>query len=349
MKKRALSLLLAAVLMVTCMAGCGSNTATSSQSDQNAQDTTTDSSSDDASIVIMVGHSAQSTEPYQLGLEAMDEKLQELTDGKVKLEIYPNCTLGSEREMVESVQAGNLQMCIAPTAVLSNFDENFKIFDLPYLFTSRDHAYKVWDSDLGQQIASTLTDKNMKLLSYYEAGVRHLMTKTPVNSIDDLKGLKIRTMENDIHLAAWTAFGANPTPMAYNELYTALEQGVVDGAEAANTNYYSQAFYEVSNNWAQISWLIMGCGLVVNQEWYDSLDADIQDAIVEAAAYSAGIEREDYQTLDKECYDKLVEAGVNVTEPDLEPFKTAAKQVWEQYADEVGGMDLINQIEAMAS
>lgn len=335
--KRVISLLCAGAMLLGMLSGCGS-------SQESAGNT-----GEDETIVIKVGHTAQTTEPYHLGLEAMQEKLDELTGGKVVLEIHANSELGGERDMLDQVQLGDIQMCIAPTAQLSNYDSNFKIFDLPYLFEDREHAYAVWDSEIGQEIASTLTEKNMRLLTYYEAGVRHLMTTDKaVTAMEDLKGMKIRTVENDIHMAAWSAFGANPTPMAYNELYTGLEQGTVEGAEAANTNYYSQAFYEVSGNWAMVSWLIMGCGLVVNEGWYAGLDEDIQTAIAEAAAYSAGVEREDYQQLDEECYQKLVDAGVNITEPDLIPFKEAAQTVWEEYADEVGGMDLIESIRAMA-
>lgn len=336
--KRVLSMVCAASLIVGCLAGCGSSGSTASSGGDS-----------DDQIVITVGHTSQTSEPYHLGLLAMQEKLDELTNGRVKLDIHANSELGGEREMLEAVQAGNLQMCVAPTAQLSNFDESFKVFDLPYLFQSREHAYKVWDSDIGTQIAETLPQKNMRLLTYYEAGVRHLMTtKKAVNSMDDLKGLKVRTVENEIHIAAWKAFGANLTPMAYNELYTGLEQGTVDGAEAANTNYYSQAFYEVSKNWATIGWLIMGCGLVVNEEWFSNLDEETQQAITEAAVYSATVERDEYKQLDDECYQKLVDAGVNITEPDTEPFKQVAQTVWEEYADEVGGMDLINSIEDMA-
>ena len=182
------------------------------------------------------------------------------------------------------------------------------------------------------------------LLGYFEAGLRHLMTRDRlVERIEDLEGLKIRTMENPLHLRAFEAFGANPLPMAYGEVYTASEQGVIDGAEAARSNYFSKRFYEVAPNWAEIGWMYLVSPLVMSQRFYSSLSPDDQEAVRAAAAKAVAWEREEYQRQDEEAFERLEAEGVNFTSPDWEALMELARQVWWSAGDRVD-LDVVETI-----
>lgn len=336
MKKKHLLTGILLLMFSLLIVGCGNSDS----------DSSSDKSSNDAEKkVLKIGHTAQETEPYHIGLKAMDEKLQELTNGQLSLEIYPNSTLGDERQMIEAVQSGDLDMVLTANGTLANFSEDFLILDLPYLFRDWEHAWKVLDGEIGQEISESLKDKNLRVLAYVSAGLRHIMSKEPVNSIDDLKGLKLRVIQNPIHIDTFKAFGANPTPLAYSELYTGLQQGVVDAAEAANTNYLNQKFYEVADHWALVGWMRFISEIVINEQLYNSLTDEQKSALEEAALYAADVERKEYEQADEKAFDELKNLGVKVTEPDVTPFQEAAKKVWEQYADKVGGMDRIQKIQ----
>ncbi|BBI53814.1 hypothetical protein HORIV_62350 [Vreelandella olivaria] len=205
------------------------------------------------SLVLRAGHSANLSEPYQKGLEKFAEVVERETNGEVTVQIFPNNQLGNEREMIEGLLLGTLDIAVPTNGVLTNFVSELSIFDLPFLFDDRQHMYRVMDGEVGERLAGSMQDNGFKLLGFYEAGVRHIVTQEPVNSIEDLERQSIRTMQIPAHVASFNAFGANASPLAYSELYAALESGVVDGAEAAFTNYQAQRFYEVAPYLAEVS------------------------------------------------------------------------------------------------
>jgi TRAP-type C4-dicarboxylate transport system substrate-binding protein len=166
----------------------------------------------------------------------------------------------------------------------------------------------------------------------------------PINSIEDLKGLKIRTMENPLHLAAFKAFGANPMPMAYGELYTALEQNVIDGAEAANTNYFSKKFYEPAPHWAMVGWIHLIETVIMSRYFYERLPLAHKRIIDDAALVMIHKERQWYSESEEKALLELVKQGVKITFPDRGPFLEASQKVYEEWAQKVGGMDLIERI-----
>ncbi len=204
-----------------------------------------------ATIILKAGHSANPDEPYHVGLLEFARIVAEKTNGQVEVQIFPNNQLGNEKEMIEGLLLGTLDITVPSNGVVTNFVPELGIFDLPFLFRDRPHMYKVMDGPVGQELNGAMQKKGFRLLGFYEAGIRHIMTKKPINSFEDLQGLKIRTMQVPAHVASFNAFGANATPLAYGELYGALQTGVVDGAEAANTNYNSKKFYEVAPHWAR--------------------------------------------------------------------------------------------------
>ncbi len=283
-------------------------------------------------IVLKAGHSANPDEPYHIGLQAFADKVKERTNGRVEIQIFPNNQLGNEKEMIEGLLLGTLDITVPSNGVVTNFVSELGIFDLPFLFRDREHMYKVMDGPVGQKLDQAMAQKGFKLLAFYEAGIRHIMTtKQPIEKYEDLAGLKIRTMQVPAHVASFNAFNANATPMAYSELYGALQSGVIDGAEAANTNYNSKKFYEVAPYWATVAWTALVADLIMSKEKFDSLPADIQQALVESALESAAVERKTYAESDASLLAVLKEKGVKVSNPDTTPFREASKAVYDEF------------------
>lgn len=284
-------------------------------------------------------------EPQIVAAELFKKIVEEKTNGDIKVEIYPNNQLGESRSVLEGIQLGTIEMAQV-TGPMVSFVPELVLFELPFLFRDRDHMYAVMDSPIGQRLNASFEKRGFHSLGFGDVGLRHIMTvdKT-INSIDDLKGLKIRTMGNPAHLAAFKAFGANPLPMAYGELYSSLEQKVVDGAEAANINYDSKKFYEPAPHWAQVGWINLVGYTVLSKKLYDGLTKEQQQIIDQAAFEMNTLERKLYREKDESLLPKLEAEGVKVTFPDRQPFMDASMKVYEQYADKIpGGMDSINQI-----
>ena len=294
--------------------------------------------------VIKTSLSQNPQEPQVRAVELFKQIVEEKTAGKVRVEIYPNNQLGNQRDVVEGIQLGTVQMSNC-ASVLAGFVRELNIFELPFLFENRNHFYAVLDSAIGESLRPAFEKRGFHLLGYFDAGIRHVMTvDKPVNAIGDLKGLKIRTMENPLHLEAFKAFGANPMPMAYGELYTALEQHVIDGAEAANTNYFSKKFYEPAPNWAQVGWIHLIETVIMSRYFYERLPLEYKKIIDETAFLMIRKERQWYAESEEKALLQLVEQGIKITTLDRKPFVEASQKVYKEWAEKVGGMDLIERI-----
>ncbi len=296
-------------------------------------------------IVLKAGHSANPDEPYHIGLMEFARIVKEKTGGKVEVQIFPNNQLGNEKEMIEGLLLGTLDITVPSNGVVTNFVPKLGIFDLPFLFRDRAHMYKVMDGPVGQELNAAMQEKGFRLLGFYEAGIRHIMTRSqPINSYDDLEGLKIRTMQVPAHVASFNAFGANATPLAYSELYGALQSGLVDGAEAANTNYNSKKFYEVAPYWAQVGWTALVADLIMSETKFQSLPADVQQVLVEAGLASAAVERKAYADSDNSLLASLKDKGVKVTRPDPGPFRQASQKVYDDFVKTDADRKLLEMI-----
>ena len=297
--------------------------------------------------VLKAGHSATNKEPYQLGLEAFGKKLKETTNGKFEVKVFPSCQLGSEKEMTEGLFLGNVDVATSATTVVTNFIPEFIVYDLPFLFNSDEHFYKASDGAPGKFFVDACAKKGIRLLAIYDAGVRHIASKKPVNSMKDLKGMKIRTMQSQIHIDAFNGFGAKATPMAFSEQFSALEQGVIDGVEASNTSCYNQQFYRPAPNWALVSWYRCVTAMMMSEKKFQSYPKDVQKAILEAAAYSAKVEREAYAKSESASLDAMKKAGVNITKPDVAPFKEVAQKVADKYIKKPELKEVLKQSQDM--
>ncbi len=284
-----------------------------------------------ADIVLKAGHSQNAGEPMDRALHMMREHVEAATDGKVTIEIFPNMQLGGEVEMIKQVLTGSLDITSPSNAPLTNFVPALKIFDMPFLFRDEAHMIAVLRGPVLQDINEIVATSGIRLLGVFNVGVRHIMSNKPVRTMDDLKGLKIRTMQSKYHMAAFNAFGANATPISYAELYSSLQTGVVDGAEAANTNYFEKKFYEVAPYWGPVGWTILTAPLIMSEKKFASLPSDVQQALLEGGNIAAVWEQDYYASVDQGRLDDVRNAGVSITKLDIAPFQKASEKVYAEF------------------
>lgn len=293
--------------------------------------------------VLRIGHTNAAGEVQDMGLQKMKELLEEKTDGAATLEIFPGGQLGDEAQLIESVMLGSLDMSMTSNSLLSNYVEDFKVFDMPFLFPTISGLGEKIDGNW-QMLETSANDSGFELLGVFSSGIRHLMTKEPVETIDDISGLKIRTMQNPVHVEAWRAYGANPTPMSYNELYGALQSGVVDGAEAASTGYDGMKFYEVAPDFALVGWMNMAAPIVMQKAAFDALPAEIQTALQESGQEAAQWQRVYVEEQEEPLLEKLEAAGANITRPDPAPFREASQALYESQLTTEGQQALMKAL-----
>lgn len=322
-----LVLILSLVLIV---AGCGSKETES-----------------DKVVSLKVGHTLAEEHPYQKGLLKFSELVSEKTNGSVKVEVFPNGSLGGERDMVEGVQLGTLDMVLSSTGPLGGFVPELNVVDLPFLFQNREHAYKVLDGEIGEDLLSQLGPNGFEGLAWWENGFRNVTnSKRPINKPEDLAGLKIRTMENEVHMASFEAMGADPTPMAFTELFTALQQGVVDGEENPVPIVMTSKFFEVQKYMTLTGHFYSPSIVMINKEKFDSFSPEIQKALKEAAKEAATYERGLIAQMDKDFVSQLKDKGMEINEnPDKALFLEAVKPVYDKFEDKFG-KELIEKIKA---
>lgn len=284
-----------------------------------------------ATITLRAAHTNAVGEVQDEGLKVMDRRLRELTGGRAGLQIFPNGQLGNELPMIEGVALGTIDMAVPSHAALANFVREFQLFDMPYLVRDYAHLDRVARSPVMAELGEACTRRNFRLLGLYSSGIRHLMTRDAVGSIEQLRGKKIRVQQNPVHVAAWQAFGANATPLAYGELYGALQVGVVDGAEAAYTNYVGQKFYEVARHWAPIGWLCLTAPVIMSERRFAALPADIRQAIQQAGEDSAAWERNFVVEGEARLHQQVVAQGVTIANPDRAPFQAAARPLYDRF------------------
>ena len=315
MKTKKLAAWFLSLAMALSLAACGGDSQTSGG--ETGDSTTADTSGGDA-IVLRASHSCAISHPYQLGLE----KFAELVD---------------ERANIEDLQMGTLDIAVSSTGPLGNFVSDYLILDLPFLFTSYEHAHAVLDGEIGQNLMAKLDDIGIVGGAFWENGFREMTnSKHPINSVADCAGLKIRCMENQVHMDAFSALGMDPTPMAWSEVFTALQQGVIDGQENPIAVIYSNAVYEAQDYLAITNHVYSPSMILFSKPVFEGLDPAYQTALLEAAQEAAAYERSACEDSEAEQIAEMEAAGLEVTYPDTTEFQAAMAPVYEKYADQFG-------------
>ncbi|MDO8542367.1 MAG: TRAP transporter substrate-binding protein [Opitutaceae bacterium] len=278
------------------------------------------------------------------------ESLASLTN-QVEAKVYPQGTLGSEREVYEGMQLGSgPALTVTGTAILNNFDQRIGVLDLPYLWKDYDHVHRVLDGEVGRELAAGLERQGLLVIAWLDGwGWRNMITtKRAVKRPEDLAGMKIRTIPTPLYLAALRMMGANPTPMAYGEIYTALQTGVIDGFEQAPSIVVAERFYEVAKNMAETRHLFGTMVICYSKAQWDRLSLPDQQSIRQAAATTQAKERALAPQREAEAMKTLRERGVAVHAIDTRGWEQAALKLQDQLAGERGAADLLGKIRAAA-
>lgn len=292
-------------------------------------------------FVIKVGYILPETQSDHIIMRDVFKKdIEEKSGGRISVELYPNGQLGGDRELIESVQLGTVQVAIPATSALAGFDKRFQVFDLPFLFKSKETAFKALDGELGHKVDELLKPLGMRNLGYGENGYRHITNnRNPVRKPDDLKGIKLRTMENPLHLAFFKMLGANPTPMSFGELYTALQQGTVDGQENPVVLVYTAKFFEVQKFYSLTGHVYSATMLVANDDFFASMPEDLWKIVEDAGKRYVVEQRALAEEQEHKFLDELKKVGLQINEltpEEKQLFIDATLPVYDQFKDIIG-------------
>ncbi len=297
--------------------------------------------------VLKLAHGLDPSHPVHKAMVFMGEKLNEKSKGQMTLEIYPSGQLGSEQQCVELLQIGSLAITKVSAAVMEGFTNNYQVLGLPYVFRSKEHAFKVLDGAIGEELLTSTEPFNIRGLCFYDAGARSFYTlNQPIEKPEDLKGLKIRVMKSQTAMNLVSAMGGSPTPISWGELYTALQSGVVDGAENNPPSFYTSHHYEVCKHYAINEHTRVPDVLIISTVVWNKLDDQQKEWLQAAATESVNEQRQLWAASEQESLEKVKEAGVQITYPNKEPFAEKVQAMLDAYQDQPVLYDLIQRIQS---
>ena len=299
-----------------------------------------------APISIKAATTTSADYPYEIGLLAMAKYLNDKAPGQFDMQTFPNGALGGdERKVVESVQLKTVTMTVVNGAVISNFTKKADVFNLPFIFRDVDHLFKAMDGEPGKVISSELEAKGLKVIAWYANPDRHIFSRSKaITTLADLKGMKVRVTQSPVSIETFKALGALPTPMAFGELYSGLQQGVVDAGENDWFGIRGMKFYEVAPQISLTGHFMVACPLMVNKAWYDELPADLKKVFDEATAEGQKVMRaymiDEVAKLRAEVESK---GGVVQAVTDIDEWRKASATIYPQFYDSIG-KELIDMV-----
>ncbi|WP_019240459.1 MULTISPECIES: TRAP transporter substrate-binding protein [Bacillus] len=342
--KKLLGLLV--LIVVLLVSACGRPSSTNSSGE-----TKNGENKGNEKYVIRIAHLVPEEQSTHVAALSFKKNVEERSNGRIEVQIYANGSLyPSDREAIEAVQLGNIEMTIPAVAPLASFNKKFMVFDLPFLFNSNEAAYKTLDGEVGQLLLKDLENNDLKGLAFAENGFRHMSNnKGPIESPSDLAGSKFRTLENPVHTDTFKSFGANASPFSFGELYTALQQKTYDAMECPISLYYLNKFYEVQDYLTLSGHVYAATILLMNNDFYNKLPEDLQKIVMDASKDYQTEQREIAQKQDVEFLDKLKENGMKVnelTDNQKDAFREASKAIYDKYTSEIGKDIVTKALEA---
>lgn len=297
-------------------------------------------------IVLKLAHALPPAAPVHKGMVRFAELLAAKSGGLVEVQIFPSGQLGSETETIEQLQRGALAMVKTSTAAMEGFVPEMAVFGVPYLFDNEAHYWRVLEGDIGQELLLKGTSVNIRGLCYYDAGARSFYTVNhPIETPADLQGEKIRTMKSTTAMDMIDVMGGSATPMPFGELYTGLQQGMVDGAENNPPSVYDSRHWEVAKYYSLDEHSRIPDMLVMSEKVWESLPPYVQTWIQEAAQESVVYQRQVWQDYVQQCLEELEANGVTIEHPDKAPFQAAVQPMYEKFKGTAVGA-LIERVEA---
>lgn len=271
------------------------------------------------------------------------------SNGRLEIKVFPASQLGNERELEEGLQLGNLDFTFGGPGVLTNFDPKIGVFDLPFLFRNYAHANKVMDGPIGDEIwASMRTKAGIRVLASGAQGFRYVVTRDkPINKVEDLKGLKIRTPEAQTYLKTFQLLGANPVGVPWGETYTALQTGVVDGMEGVPEIILTAKMYEAGKNAARTNHILATLQIMVSEKTYQKLSPDLQKAVQDAAKEAWGAARAAAEKANADAEKELQAKGLKFTDPDLAALQKAVSPWWTEWGEKNQAGDWIKKVQEL--
>lgn len=292
------------------------------------------------SHTIKFGNVISAGDTQNQGYKLFAEQVAERTDGRITVEVYPDSQLGGEREMIEATQFGDIEMTAPSVGVLANFDKSLQVFDFPFIFEDAETAYEVLDSELGDEMLAGLADSGLIALGWGENGFRNLaMTDGTVRVPEDMEGVKLRTMQVPMHIAYWESVGAAPTPLSFPEVFTSLQQGVVDGVENPYELLYSARLTEPASYLTETRHIYDPEVLLINKDFYESLSDEDQEIIQSAADAAIDKIRSLKKTVSDEIRAEIEAAGGTVTDLTEEERQAWIDSAIPFYADNASEVD----------
>ncbi|MFZ1750422.1 MAG: TRAP transporter substrate-binding protein [Saprospiraceae bacterium] len=292
-----------------------------------------------------LAHNLPISHPVHKGMEVLAEELAKRSDGKFTIQIFPDGQLGAEREVLELLQIGSIAMTKVSSAAMANFAPEYKVFGLPYLFRDSSHFFNVLEGTIGQNILAGGSDYLLKGLCFYDAGSRSFYTKTkPVITPSDLKGMKIRVMNDQMSVDMVNAMGASATPMAYGELYTAIQQGVVDGAENNPPSFVTSRHYEVCKYYSLDEHSMLPDVLVIGIKYWNTLNDQEKEWLTTSAKISADAQKIFWADNVRESMKILKDAGVQIKVLDKQLFAEKASSVLQKFNEDPTMKKLVDSI-----
>lgn len=278
--------------------------------------------------ILRLGHTLDTQHPVHKAMVILGEKLKEKSNGKLLVNIYPSSQLGGERECLELLQIGSLDITKVSAAVLENFIPEYKVFSIPYMFRDKAHTFSVFDSKIGESLLLKGERFRLRGLTFYDAGSRSFyMKENPIKSPSDLVGKKIRVQKSNMAVAMVNDLGGSPTPISWGELYTALQQGVVDGAENNPPSFYTSKHYEVCKFYSLDEHTSVPDVLLIGTDTWGRLNEQERNWLEEAVAESTIAQRKLWAASESESLAAVKKAGVTVIYPDKKPFVEQTKGI----------------------
>lgn len=340
-KLMTLSFLLLVSLLIV---GCSSKSGTEGDDDSSAK-----GGEEQESYVIKFAHVVSASTAKGKAAEKFAEIVSEKTDGQIEVEIYPDSQLGSDREILEQMQSGTVQMNAPFTGVLPSFVKQFEVFDLPFLFASSEEANAAMHGELGDKLNEYLTAQGFRGLGYWDGGLKHLTNSVrKIEKPEDMDGLKMRTSQSPLLISQFQALGAGGVSIDFAELYTALQTKTVDGQENPLSNIVSRKFHEVQDYLTLSGHGYMGYVLMISEDFYQSLPADLQQAVEEAANEVSKWQWEQAEADEVEYMKVLEESGIEITElteENRQAFIEKTESVYDEFKKIEGGEELLKTLE----
>ena len=295
---------------------------------------------DDGEVVIKLSH-VTNTDRHPKGIAAslLEQRVNDEMNGKACMEVFPNSTLYNDDQVLEALLQGDVQMAAPSLSKFEQFTKQFRIFDLPFMFKDINAVDEFQNSETGVAMKESMTRRGLLGLAFWHNGMKQMSANKPLNVPSDANGLKFRVQNSDVLKAQMAAMGASPQPMAFSEVYGALQTGVVDGQENTWSNIYGQKFFEVQDGTTETNHGVLAYMLVTSTDWWDSLDADVRDQLATIVQEVTDTRNAESSKVNAEAKQAIIDAGGVVRELDdaqREAWVTAMKPVWEEFTADVG-------------